>query len=104
MSPPHFNGSDYEPEHDWQRLTTQHERVRDCALLWPGQWFTMMELAERTGEPPGSVERQVRYLRADRFGGYTVEKRTRGNRDSGLYEYRVIPPKPPVQSHLWDPR
>jgi hypothetical protein len=81
-----FKGTDYEPQRDEKRLSTQHKRVRTAALEWPGQWFTMQALAEYVGEPPGSVERQVRYLRDEKFGGYIVEKR---HKHGGTFEYRV---------------
>jgi hypothetical protein len=84
---PYFNGTDLgtPPE----RLETQHQRVKHLAMEWPGGWFTMYALSAATGDPPGSVERQVRYLRAERFGGYTVEKR---HRSGGTFEYRVLEP------------
>jgi len=83
----HYNGSDYQPELDFKRLETQHERVKRGAIVLG--WFTMAELSAYTSAPPGSVERQVRYLRAERFGGYTVEKRRTGDPERGLFEYRV---------------
>lgn len=81
-----FEGSDYDHRRDAPRLSTQHAKVRDTALRWPGGWFTMERLAAAVGEPPASVERQVRYLRAPRFGGYHVEKR---HVAGGTFEYRV---------------
>lgn len=81
-----FNGSDYDRTRDQPRLLTQHERVRQAAINWPGGWFTMSELAAKTGDPAGSVERQVRYLRAKRFGSFDVTKR---HRSGGTWEFRV---------------
>ncbi len=92
-----FDGSDIEPP-DIPPLSTQHLRVRAAALAWHG-WFAMEELAHSIDEPAGSTERQVRYLRAERFGSYLVEKRRRG--ESRTWEYRVVPPvREPTQQDL----
>jgi len=84
-----FNGTDIVPKRDEPRLSTQHLRVKNAAIGWPGEWFTMQALAATLTEPAGSVERQVRYLRAERFGAYEVEKR---HRHGGTFEYRVRVP------------
>lgn len=85
-----FDGTDYVPPRDRARLTTQHLRVRAAALAWPGGWFTMYALAQNVKEPGASVEKQVRNLRLDRFGAYTVEKR---HKSGGTFEYRVMLPR-----------
>ena len=82
-----FNGTDYVPSRDEKRLTTQHRKVREAALMWPGGWFTMAEIAKAVSEPPASVERQVRYLRAKRFGGYNIEKQ---HVAGGVFRYRLV--------------
>jgi hypothetical protein len=64
-----FNGSDYDPDKDNARLSGQLGRV--------------------TGDPQASVSAQLRHLRKERFGAHTVEKRARGERAHGLFEYRV---------------
>ncbi len=46
----------------------------------------MSQLADDTGDPPASVERQVRYMRSERFGEFTVDKR---HVSGGTFEYRV---------------
>jgi len=65
---------------------------RDCALLWPGE---LSEIAAAAGDPEASVSAQLRHLRKPRFGSYVVEKRPRGDRSAGLFEYRVSRPRPP---------
>jgi hypothetical protein len=87
MTVPQFNGSNYNPSVDHARLSKQHERVRDCML--DGVWRTLEEIAALTGDPPASVSAQLRHLRKPRFGSYTIEKRARGDRASGLFEYRL---------------
>ena len=84
---PQFNGSDYDDSHDHVRLTGQIKRVRD--LMSDHAWRTLDEIAVNTGDPQASVSAQLRHLRKPRFGGNTVDKRPRGNRSNGLFEYRV---------------
>lgn len=58
------------------------------------KWRTLNEIATLTDDPPASVSAQLRHLRKPRFGSYRVERR-RSFIDSGLYEYRVLPPLEP---------
>jgi len=85
---PHFDGPAYEPEYDHARLTGQILRVWD--LMRDGHWRTLQEIADHTGDPPASISAQLRHLRKKRFGLHTVERRSRGDRESGLWEYRVL--------------
>lgn len=85
-----FNGSDYEPAWDDERLGNQHERIK--RLMSDARWRALKEISEVTGDPPSSVSAQLRHLRKERFGSYIVEKRIRGEREKGLYEYRVLDP------------
>ena len=85
---PDFDGSDYESDKDHARLSGQIKRVFD--LIQDGQWRTLDEIAKVTGDPHASVSAQLRHLRKDKFGAYDVVKRPRGNRESGLFEYRLI--------------
>lgn len=85
---PHFNGPCYDPRYDHNRLTKQIGRVFEC--MRDGLWRTLREVSDQTGDPESSVSAQLRHLRKDRSGGYVVEKRPRGDRASGLYEYRMV--------------
>jgi len=80
----HFNGPDYVPKRDDERLTNQFERVKRAMLS--GQWKTLGQLQAETGDPQSSISAQLRHLRKERFGGYVVEKRYEGN---GLFYYRI---------------
>lgn len=82
-----FNGSDYSPKHDNVRLTKQIKRVFD--LMKDGEWRTLDEIAFNTDDPEASVSAQLRNLRKDRFGAHEVNKRIRGERKHGLYEYQL---------------
>lgn len=85
-----FNGSDYEPKLDDERLIDQHGRIKK--LMRDGEWRTLNEIAKHTGDPEASISAQLRHLRKDRFGNYVIEKRRRGERKSGLFEYKLSPP------------
>ncbi len=82
-----FNGPEYKTAADHERLSTQLGRVKACML--DGQWRTLSEIERITKDPASSISAQLRHLRKERFGSYTVERRPRGNRDAGLFEYRV---------------
>ena len=88
---PKFNGPVYIPEKDWDRLTNQHARIR--TLMSDGRWRTLHEISESTGDPAASISAQLRHLRKERFGGFVVEKRARGARENGLFEYKLLPGK-----------
>ena len=81
---PHFDGADYTPARDRVRLTGQMLRV--LTLMADGRWRTLDIIASATGVPHASISAQLRNLRKERFGAYTVQRRhIRG----GLYEYRI---------------
>lgn len=87
-----FDGPEYAPELDRPRLSDQHVRIRE--LMLDGQWRTIQEIAQRTGDPQASVSAQLRHLRKERFGAFVVDRRKRGDRKRGLFEYCVRPPDP----------
>lgn len=83
-----FDGSDYDPAQDNSRLVPQYERV--FGLMQDGEWRTLEEISAVVKAPSASVSAQLRHMRKERFGSHDVQKRTRGERKGGLYEYRVI--------------
>lgn len=86
-----FNGPAYDPKEDDNRLLNQLSRIK--GLMLDGLWRTLREISEATGgDPEASVSAQLRHLRKKRFGSYTVERRSRGDRKLGLYEYQLLPP------------
>jgi len=85
-----FDGPCYSPV-DKARLTGQILRVYN--LIRDGKWRTLVEIAQATGDPESSVSAQLRHLRKEKFGAYDIEKRARGNRADGLYEYRLYTPR-----------
>jgi Fic family protein len=88
MNEQKFNGATYEPEKDDQRLSGQLKNIYD--LMKDGNWRTLQEISAITGAPQASVSAQLRHLRKERFGAHAVNKRSRGDRESGLYEYQLI--------------
>jgi hypothetical protein len=86
-----YDGAEYVPEIDDPRLDNQHERVK--AAMVDGRWRTLAEIERLTGDPPASISAQLRHLRKPRFGAWTIERQPRGDRSSGLFEYRLLAPK-----------
>jgi hypothetical protein len=83
-----FNGPEYQTTEDHKRLSSQIARIFDCMI--DGQWRTFKEIHQITGDPEASISAQLRHLRKERFGSYTVERRARGDREQGLFEYRLL--------------
>lgn len=81
-------GPAFDKAKDGERLATQRGTIRE--LMLDGKWRTLFEIAEKTEQPEASISAQLRHLRKEEFGSYTVEKRRRAG---GLWEYRVFKPK-----------
>jgi hypothetical protein len=92
-------GSAFDKRIDGERLRCQHEIIRDH-MLAHGGWRTLVEIRAALGYSDASTSAQLRHLRKPQFGSYQVEKRRRGS--SGTWEYRVLPPKPPITASLFD--
>ena len=84
-----FDGPDYSAKYDESRLTGQIKRVREAML--DAKWRTLDEISRITHDPQASVSAQLRHLRKEKNGSHLVEKRRRGQRCKGLYEYRLVP-------------
>lgn len=82
----HFMGADYDPERDGKRLEDQIYKIRD--LMMDGRWRTVDEICDIIKAPATSVSAQLRNLRKDAFGGFTVLRR---RREAGcvLSEYKI---------------
>jgi hypothetical protein len=83
-----FDGDTYDPDFDERRLNRQFNRILD--LMKDGAWRTLGEIERATGDPQASISAQLRHLRKKRFGSHTVNRRPRGDRAHGLYEYQVL--------------
>lgn len=83
-----FDGPTYDASQDAARLGNQLEAVKN--LMSDGRWRTLDEIGAECGCRDASASARLRDLRKPRFGGMTVERRSRGERQRGLYEYRVV--------------
>ena len=92
-----FDGDTYVAEHDLARLTGQILRIYDA--MRDGVYRTLPEIEALTGDGQASISAQLRNLRKTRFGGHTVNKRARGERSRGLFEYQLV--VVPVQVELF---
>jgi hypothetical protein len=81
---PRFDGPDLAAA-DHERLAGQMLRVFD--YMKSGEWRTLREIADATGDPESSISAQLRHLRKPRFGSHTVERKHDGG---GLHFYRLI--------------
>lgn len=83
-----FDGSDYKPEYDDKRLTGQIKRI--YGLMIDGKYRTLGEIEAVTNDPQASISAQLRHLRKPRFGSHILNKRRRGERENGLFEYQLL--------------
>ena len=87
LQPVKFQGSDYAEEFDYGRLSGALRRVYDAMKC--GQWQTTFETAERASvKNHETVTRMRRHIK--NMDGHSIEKRRRGNKEDGLFEYRII--------------
>ena len=92
-----FDGNTVTTE-DTPRLTTLLDRVR--FVMSDEGWRTLQEIRARAGGSEAGVSARLRDLRKEKFGGYRVERRRRGEHARGLHEYRVLSPLPKGQLRL----
>lgn len=83
-----FDGKTFSPEFDQERLRGQSLRV--FGLMRDGQWRTLEEIHFETGDPTASISARLRDYRKEKFGSHIVERRSRGIREHGVFEYRLI--------------
>lgn len=84
----------YDKKLDHARLTGQIRRI--FVQMSDREWRTLYEISALTGDPESSVSAQLRHLRKKRFGSHLVEKRRRGAKTVGLWEYRLTVNTEPV--------
>ena len=83
-----FDGACYNQAIDNPRLVPQYRQIFN--LMCDGRWRTLPDIETETGFPQASISAQLRHMRKQRFGAHDVEKRSRGDRKHGLYEYRLL--------------
>jgi len=84
---PQFNGPDYVPEFDQDRLGDQIKRI--YSVMIDGKYRTLREIERLTNDPQASISAQLRHLRKKRFGSHIINKRRRGKETNGLFEYQL---------------
>jgi hypothetical protein len=87
MDTTYLNAAPYVEAHDGKRLTSQLSRV--YTAMQSGYWYTLNELSHLTSTPEASVSAHIRSLRKEKHGAHTVDRRIRGDRSRGLWEYRL---------------
>lgn len=80
-----FNGADYQPARDSERLTAQFKSI--FSLMKDGKWRSLALIEDNVKQPQASISAQLRHMRKEKFGSHTVNKRYIKN---GLYEYQLI--------------
>ena len=85
---PDYDGSNYVRDLDRIRLSGQMKSIYYVMIDY--EWRTLNEIAMITGFGEASISAQLRNLRKERFGGYIVNKRRRGEKEKGIWEYSLI--------------
>jgi hypothetical protein len=80
-----FDGETFIPKRDGERLTRLLDRVE--AEMKSGKWYTYAALKKICGGSESGVAARIRDLRKEKFGGYTIESRHKGQ---GVWEYRLV--------------
>ncbi|HEY9684736.1 MAG TPA: vWA domain-containing protein [Oculatellaceae cyanobacterium] len=83
-----FDGSTFDQQLDGVRLTKQLEKVYD--LMKNGTWWSLAQLAARTGAGTASMGARVRDFRKAKFGGFKVNRKHIGK---GLHMYQLVAAK-----------
>lgn len=82
-----FAGATYDAQYDQKRLTSQIDRIR--IVMSDGVYRTLQEIAAITGDGEASISAQIRNLRKPQHGSFLIDRRVRGDRAAGLYEYAL---------------
>lgn len=74
---------------DNERLLSHFESCFN--LMVDSNWRTLKEISEIIKAPEATVSAMLRSFRRPKFGSHIVNRRPRGDRSNGLYEYQLIP-------------
>lgn len=87
---PIFRGDTIDLNRDVPRLNAQQWRV--WGIMKDGDWHTLGEISQKTGDPEASVSARLRDFRRTEFGPFILDREflTRG-----LHRYRLREPGPP---------
>ena len=83
-----FDGETFDSVLDTVRLSKQARLVFD--LMRDGNYRTLQEIVRAIGSgSEAGVSARLRDLRKQKFGGFVVDRRRRGQGESGLWEYQL---------------
>ena len=82
-----FDGDTYSPPDDYTRLKSSLDKTRYLMTNPRGSWWTLKELADKTGSSEAGISARIRDLRKIKNGSYTIESR---RLSGGLWEYRTV--------------
>lgn len=83
-----FDGVDYQPDLDFERLETQYRKV--WKVMRDGRWHTLRYISGLTGAPEASVSALLRDFRKEKNGSHIVNRRRQGDPKKGLFEYQLV--------------
>lgn len=81
------HGATFDHNRDVRRLNAQAKRVWDC--ISDGRYYSLREIAAKTGDPEASISARIRDFRRPEFGRFTVEHICV---KKGLWRYRLVVP------------
>lgn len=61
----HFQGDTYELQFDCARLNAQQQRVHE--VMRRGEWHTLREISDATGDPEASISARLRDYRSNEY-------------------------------------
>jgi|TARA_R110002167_G_scaffold16656_1_gene64720 hypothetical protein len=82
-----LNEAPYAFEYDFSRLKTARDKV--YTLMKDSKWRTLKEISLKTGSPEASASALLRDFRKAKYGMHIVDRRIKGTRTSGLWEYKL---------------
>lgn len=85
---PAFDGSTFDVQQDFKRLSGQLARVYNC--MRDGEWRTLNEIKSyMLIDSEAGISARLRDLRKSKWGSHTVNRRRRED-SNGLFEYQLI--------------
>lgn len=74
-------------KYDYERLKTGMARV--FQFMKGNDWKTLKEISNVTNVPEASASAHLRDFRKAKYGLHIVDRRIRGDRSKGLWEYKL---------------
>ena len=74
-------------KYDYERLRTGKARI--FQFMKGNDWKTLKEISNVTNVPEASASAHLRDFRKAKYGLHIVDRRVRGDRSKGLWEYKL---------------